>query len=168
MTTLDQPTLACKINDAVDRYRAKKQKLAGLEREIEANQESGEEISEALTKRLARAQELLAKLATALVRMQNDYLRVHLGGGQLMMTAGVHARGPDFVARAIAAVRSFNTFTRDNDPYGEHDFGAFEVDGSRLFFKIDAYDRDMRFGSPDTADPALTSRVMTIMLAEEY
>ena len=56
-------------------------------------------------------------------------------------------------------------FTPRSDPYGEHDFDAFELDGRKLFWKIDIYDADERYGSPD---PAVTSRVLTIMLAEEY
>jgi hypothetical protein len=59
-------------------------------------------------------------------------------------------------------------FTNDNDPYGEHDFGAFDVDGARLFWKIDYYDRSLSGGSPDPTDPAVTCRVLTIMLAWEY
>jgi hypothetical protein len=55
-----------------------------------------------------------------------------------------------------------------NDPYGEHDFGSFEVTGHKFFFKIDAYDIDMRFGSEDPADPTKTTRVLTLMLAEDY
>jgi hypothetical protein len=37
-----------------------------------------------------------------------------------------------------------------------------------VLFKIDAYDRAQRGRSPDPADPAVTHRVLTIMLADEY
>jgi hypothetical protein len=65
-------------------------------------------------------------------------------------------------------VRRFSEFGPDNDPHGEHDFGVFEHDGHRFFFKIDYYDPDLRFGSEDPTDPEKTTRVLTIMLAEEY
>jgi hypothetical protein len=59
-------------------------------------------------------------------------------------------------------------FSENNDPHHEHDFGSVDEAGVRCFFKIDYYDRKTEFGSPDPADPAVTTRVMTIMLAEEY
>ena len=70
-------------------------------------------------------------------------------------------------------VETFDSFTPDNDPHREHDFGAFEHGGHKIFWKIDYYDRasfgtgrDM--GSEDPSDPAQTLRVLTIMLASEY
>jgi Protein of unknown function (DUF3768) len=55
-----------------------------------------------------------------------------------------------------------------NDPHGEHDFGSFEYSGQTIFWKIDYYDMRLKWGSPDPADPAVTRRVLTILLAEEY
>ncbi len=98
----------------------------------------------------------------------NDAFRRTGRGGRVLMTRGVAALGEDLVLRAVEAVRTFEAFTEDNDPYGEHDFGSFELEGRRIFWKIDAYDQDERYGSPDPADPAVTTRVLTIMLAEEY
>ena len=66
------------------------------------------------------------------------------------------------------SVQAFDVFSSENDPYLEHDFGSLQVDGHRIFWKIDAYALDMMHGSPDPADPQITARVMTIMLAEEY
>ena len=68
----------------------------------------------------------------------------------------------------LKAVSEFSDFTPDNDPYGEHDFGALNVEGHRIYFKIDYYDRDLIYGSPDPANPEVTTRVLTIMLASEY
>ena len=60
------------------------------------------------------------------------------------------------------------TFTKDNDPHGEHDFGSFEIEGETYFFKLDYYALDMDGGSEDPADPEKTTRVLTIMRADEY
>ena len=65
-------------------------------------------------------------------------------------------------------MKAYDAFTKDNDPHREHDFGAFEVDGVELFFKIDYYDHNMQGGSEDPANPACTVRVLTIMERTEY
>ena len=102
------------------------------------------------------------------IRYLNDHLRQTLAGGMLVMTAGVIALGPARQLTILQAVAAFDTFDQDNDPCGEHDFGAVEVEGERLFWKIDYYDRNLSAHSPDPADPSVTTRVLTIMLAEEY
>jgi Protein of unknown function (DUF3768) len=65
-------------------------------------------------------------------------------------------------------VRAFAAFTEDNDPHGEHDFGIVDNGDVRCLWKIDYYDREMEFMSPDPADPAVTTRILTLMLADEY
>ena len=81
---------------------------------------------------------------------------------------GVYAL-PDMVkAAALQKVATFDAFTDDNDPHGEHDFGSFELCGRKFFWKIEYYDRAMEYGSEDPSDPAKTTRVMTVMLASEY
>ena len=103
------------------------------------------------------------------VRRLNDQIRCFgIGRGSLMLTAGVHESGAKFVSAAVAAVQTFDSFNRDNDPHGEHDFGAITLQGHRLFFKIDYYDLNLEGHSPDAADSAQTHRVLTIMLASEY
>lgn len=98
----------------------------------------------------------------------NDQLRQRGIGGTVVVTQGLRALGEGMLKLIQQAVADFDAFTHDNDPYGEHDFGAVQAQGHRVFFKIDAYDRDLRYHSPDAADPAVTCRVMTLMLAEEY
>lgn len=90
--------------------------------------------------------------------------------GQMFTTAGVAALPPQLLAAIVAKVQTFDAFTEDNDPHGEHDFGAFEVAGAgRIFWKIDYYaDGDMEAGSEDPADVAQCFRVLTVMLASEY
>jgi uncharacterized protein DUF3768 len=102
------------------------------------------------------------------IRALNDDLRKHLIGGEAVITLGVAALGQEAVERIVQAVADFDDFCHANDPYGEHDFGSFEVEGETIFFKIDYYDRSLTHHSPDPADPAVTERVITIMLADEY
>ena len=103
-----------------------------------------------------------------MIAQHNDQLRCHARGGQLAITSGIMDLGPRAVPAVLEAVRSFNRFSPDNDPYGEHDFGSLTVLGYRIFWKIDYYDRNLQCCSPDPANPAVTTRVLTIMLAEEY
>jgi hypothetical protein len=107
-------------------------------------------------------------LKTARTRALNDALRRCGRGGRIMITAGLEARGSEKIARMLAAVAAFDNFTDDNDPYGEHDCAILSVDGIQVLFKIDYFDRDLAFHSSDPSDPAVTERVMTVMLAEEY
>jgi Protein of unknown function (DUF3768) len=102
------------------------------------------------------------------IRMLNDQLRRHQTGGRAVMTPGVAALGSEAVQRLVRTVAAFDDFCTANDPHGEHDFGAFEFDGTPVMFKIDYYDKDLNLHSPDPADPAVTERVITLMLAEEY
>jgi hypothetical protein len=97
----------------------------------------------------------------------NDALRLTPGIGW-MITAGVQAKGPVFVRQAALAVSTFNGFPEGDDPFGERDFGAFDLAGERLIWKIDYYDRMLRDASPDPADPSVTRRVLTLMLASDY
>jgi Protein of unknown function (DUF3768) len=84
------------------------------------------------------------------------------------MTDGVAALPEGDLAQLLAKVRSFNEFTNDNDPHGEHDFGNIQLAGQTYFFKLDYYAPDMDGGSEDPADPTKTTRVLTIVRADEY
>jgi len=104
----------------------------------------------------------------ARVRALNDILRRTFYGGTLMLTPGIVALGRERQAAILAAVATFERFDADNDPYGEHDFGALTVAEERVYFKIDYCDRSLMHGSPDPADSRVTARVLTVMLAGEY
>jgi hypothetical protein len=109
-----------------------------------------------------------SKQGSALICALNDELRRFGRGGRITITCGIQALGAEAVARVLAAVAGFDEFTADNDPYGEHDCAILTVDSHRVMFKIDYYDRDLAYHSPDPSDPTVTERVMTVMLANEY
>ena len=102
------------------------------------------------------------------IRALNDELRQNLTTGTAFMTAGVAALAAEAVERIVKTIAVYDDFCHANDPYEEHDFGSFEADGQTIFFKIDYFDKALASHSPDPADPSVTERVITIMLAEEY
>jgi hypothetical protein len=103
------------------------------------------------------------------IRRLNDSFRRSLsGGGKRLMTAGVGALPYSDQAAILVKVMAHDCFPEGDDPYGEHDFGAFDHAGQRIFWKIDYYDPTEEFGSQDPSDPAKTVRVLTILLADEY
>jgi Protein of unknown function (DUF3768) len=102
------------------------------------------------------------------IRALNDAFRKTFSGGRVVMTAGVDEL-PDMVkASVLVKVAEFDDFTLENDPHGEHDFGSFELCNRTFFWKVDYYAPDLEAGSEDPADPEKTTRVLTIMRADEY
>ena len=124
-----------------------------------------------MSPRLSRS-ERIAKL--------NDQLRARVGLpvflgenepnlGMVIMTRGVSSLTPEQILEAWMQVRRFSDFTDGNNPYGERDFGGFSIVGvGRLFWKVDYYSQDLRYGSDDPADPDKTKRVLTVMLTSEW
>lgn len=105
---------------------------------------------------------------TERIRELNDAFRTTFIGGRIFMTAGVCELPSDVQAKVLRMVATFDAFDEGNDPYGVHDFGSFEVAGQTFFWKIDYYDRKMTSGSEDPSNPEMTTRVLTVMFAEEY
>jgi len=99
----------------------------------------------------------------------NDLLRTTFLTGKVVLTPGILTLKSEIREAALSAVREFTTFNKDNDPFGEHDFGSIDIAGAGpVFWKIDYYNPDLSGGSSDPSDPAKTMRVLTIMLALEY
>ena len=105
---------------------------------------------------------------TVRIRELNDTFRRTFSGGRVMLTTGVDALPDAEKAAVLAKVRTFDAFNGDNDPHGEHDFVSIEHEGVKYFGKMDYYAQDMRQGSEDPADPSQTTRVLTVMRADEY
>jgi hypothetical protein len=105
---------------------------------------------------------------TARIRELNDALRTTFTGGRVMLSTGVAALDDAEKASVLEKVRTFADFDEGNDPHGEHDFASIEHGGETYFAKIDYYTPDLDGGSEDPADPEQTTRVMTIMRADEY
>lgn len=103
------------------------------------------------------------------IRELNDRFRAEgLGFGSIVITSGVQAEGHDFLLKTAEAVQGYKDFNKDNDPWGEHDFGAVDVADQMVFWKIDYYTPDLSAGSENPANEGQTHRVLTIMLASEY
>ena len=116
-----------------------------------------------------------------LTRRLNDMTRTQpeIANASWVMTQGVAAllisedgSPPKPDATRFATLRTtlahFNDWPEGNDPYGEHDFGAFDLFGEKLFFKIDYYHPDHDTHAPVPSSIELCRRVLTIMLAGEY
>lgn len=113
----------------------------------------------------------------ALIAAQNDAFRRSILGhtpvadapqGQFVMTRGVAALGPDSQLEFTRRVAAFDAFNADSDPQGWHEIGVVDFDGTTVWFKIDLYDTDYQFGSPEPSDPEQTRRVLTLLLPSEY
>lgn len=102
------------------------------------------------------------------IKQLNDAFRKSFSGGKVLLTCGIASLPLVQQNEVINKVKKFNDFTEDNDPYGEHDFGCFDYRGKQIFWKIDLYDLNYEFYSPQPDDETQTNRVLTIMFAEEY
>lgn len=106
--------------------------------------------------------------AARIAQLNDTFRSTLVFGGKTFLSAGVAQLDQDNIGEIVAAIRAFDGFTEDNDPYGEHDFGSVEVRGERILWKIDYYDNNYQYGSEDPADGRITKRVLTIMYASEY
>jgi len=105
------------------------------------------------------------------IRRLNTRLRRTGEGGMTYMTSGVMALPVEIKVKCLDILQrdySEGEHNPDNDPFDEYDFGTVECEGHLLFWKIDYYDLDFSYHSPDPADDNVTKRILTIMLASEY
>ena len=112
----------------------------------------------------------VTSLTSRRIRKINDQFRRSFSRhyGTVVCTNGVMSLPDDERIAVISKVQNFADFNEDNDPYSEHDFGAFYHAGQKYFFKIDYYDLTMCYRSNDPSRVEKTVRVLTIMFADEY
>ena len=104
----------------------------------------------------------------AKIRNLNDQLRQTFSGGTLLLSRGIRSKSPKELCDILEGVKNFNNFTKDLDVYNEHDYLSFDYKGDKIIAKIDYYNNDCTYLSPDPANPDHTHRVMTIMTASDY
>ena len=126
-----------------------------------------------------------AREQTARIARLNDLARSAMGVAcTAVATVGFRSLPDADQSQVRELIETYDAFDRDNDPHGERDFGTIyqlgdgrwtterprvrDDERERVFWKFDYYDRDLQFGSDDAANPAITRRVLTIMLADEY
>lgn len=105
------------------------------------------------------------------IAILNDKLRQNIfnpGKDRVILTQGVSNLPFDEQLRILLKVKLFNNFNEGNDPYSEHDFGMIEHSELKYFFKIDYYDNSLEYASDDPSDDNITTRVLTVMRADEY
>ena len=107
-------------------------------------------------------------MSASTIQKLNDVFRQTFAGGRVVLTSGVSDLPNNITAKLLHTVKTHSEFTKENDPNGEHDFGSCIVADEKFFWKIDYYDVTLEFGSPDPSDPNVTTRVLTIMRADEY
>lgn len=114
---------------------------------------------------------------TALIAAQNDLFRTSILNapadpreikGRMLITPGVVAEGEAFMQQALQLTAGYDAFSEDADPYGLHEMGVIEVQSRTVWWRIDLYDCDYRFGAETPSDPNQTRRVLTILLPSEY
>lgn len=90
--------------------------------------------------------------------------------GRMVVTPPLMEAGDGFMAEAVKAAGEYERFDPEDDPDGWHDFGAVDVRGEKVFWKIDLYeaDSDFRYGAEAPDNPATTMRVLTIMMARDW
>ena len=126
-----------------------------------------------------------AREQTARIARLNDLARSAMGVAcTAVATVGFRSLPDADQSQVRELIETYDAFDEDNDPHGERDFGTIyqlcdgrwtterprvrDDERERVFWKFDYYDRDLQFGSDDAANPAITRRVLTIMLADEY
>ncbi len=128
---------------------------------------------------------VIAREQTARIARLNDLARSAIGiACTAFATAGFRSLPEADQSQVRELIETYDAFDEDNDPHGERDFGTIyqlghgqwtterprlrDDERQRVLWKLDYFDRDLKFASDDAANPAITRRVLTIMLSDEY
>lgn len=106
--------------------------------------------------------QLAANERATVIAKANDEFRK--AGWGVCLTPGVQAL--EDVNGLMQAVRAYDRFSEESDPYGEHDFGRLMWHGQTVLWKIDYYNKTLT-GGVSPMSP-LCQRVLTVMLVSEY
>ena len=99
---------------------------------------------------------------------KNKNTNSNINTNRVLLTRGIQALNKSLINQIVTNTATFTNFNYENDPYNEHDMGDFVIEGYKIFWKIDYYNKTLSSHSPDPCDAGVTSRVLTIMLASEY
>lgn len=104
------------------------------------------------------------------IREINDRFRVTGNPelGKVVFSSAVISEDITIVRQVMRELRTYDDFTKENDPYNEHDYGRFEIGDETFLWKIDYYDLNYHYGSEDKTDLNKTRRVLTVMKSYEY
>ena len=103
-----------------------------------------------------------------IIKELNDNFRKSFLGGHVIISQKVQMLPAKSRKELFEHIKQFNNFTKENDPYGEHDFGSIKFQNNVYFWKIDYYDTNFLYHSPNPSNASVTNRVLTIMQADEY
>lgn len=103
---------------------------------------------------------------------QNDYFRQQPpeseGFGRWLCSGSVNAQGLEFVLECFRAVKAYDVFTKENDPFGSHEMGFMEVQGQKVWWKIDLYNLAYDGGATMPTSLADTRRVLTVFFPSDH
>ncbi len=94
--------------------------------------------------------------------------------GRIVFAGGLAQEDRSKQIAAAQAATLDNNFTSENDPHGEHDFGAVTVPGSssfkefKIFWKIDYYSSSEMEDGADDPSALQAYRVLSIFYPDDY
>lgn len=105
---------------------------------------------------------------TAKVRELNDLVRTEGKGGRWVATSSVR-ESKLYNSDLLLMIARFDSFSPSADPYGTHEMGVLDVEGTPIWFKIDIFeDAECQYGAEEPWNPDCSYRVLTILFPSDY